>query len=782
MSDVIIFHNTSRKIRMTSDTTDTESDSAIDVYLRIRPSKNPSTYFERDEIDDNKIRFKLPVDQTTVNNTRSHYGYEFNGVLDERATQKDVFQEVGIPATKNVLDGYNSTIFAYGQTGSGKTFTITGGPARYEDRGIIPRVISTLFRTMNDETQSGASYSCYVSYLEIYNSSGYDLLVKDQSTNATVDERLPKVIMLEDEFGAFHFKGLSMHQVSSEEEALDLLFVGDTNRAIAATEMNQNSTRSHCIFTIMLEKRQLGSDTVTRSKLNIVDLAGSERVSRTNSAGQILKEAKYINSSLFFLEMVIVALYEKEKKGKNVHVPYRNSMMTSVLRDSLGGNCKTIMIATISPESQHTDESISTCNFAQRVKCVKNKASVNEEIEPELVIQRLKTEVRRLKEEVEFLNGKNDDHDDGECSNELSEEDIDELTKSVEAYVQNRNEHCHLDFCGRITVPKIHAVCAIFKDKLLISRRNEGSTNDTTLNANLSLPAPNIGESDVNGVEKKTATPAPAPALALAPASVITNNDAENDSPNHRNLSQPKSKSKPKHRAEVCGVPLCKDNQILDDPANAFAWFKERYPGLAAIEASKNELKALYNEAKRAGAKIEKIKKKISYHESMTDEGSDPSQAQFHSHVAEVERREHKNVLGKLRELKAAIENIQSVIEAARLKMQKDFDTWFTASQQLSPDQTDSSHEEEDPKKQKLPMSSNAKPTMQQRLLPSTTITKSPPSPQQDIRPPHNKDKSSPEFKLPPGIKLTGNKEADDDIIAFFKAKELLLSRASIRA
>ena len=125
--------------------------------------------------------------------------------------------------------------------------------------------------------------------------------------------------MLEDEDGNFHFKNLSMHMVSSEEDALNLLFLGDTNRAIAATEMNQNSTRSHCIFTVVLEKRTAGTDTVIRSKLNIVDLAGSERVSRSNSAGQTLKEAKYINSSLFFLEMVIVALYEKEKR-RNDHV------------------------------------------------------------------------------------------------------------------------------------------------------------------------------------------------------------------------------------------------------------------------------------------------------------------------------------------------------------------------------------------------------------------------------------------------------------------------------
>ena len=182
--------------------------------------------------------------------------------------------------------------------------------------------------------------------MEIYNQSGYDLLT--DNTVSSFDE-IQKVTMLEDEFGYFHFKNLSMHQVVSEEEALNLLFRGDTNRAVAATEMNQNSTRSHCIFTMILECRKPGTDTVVRSKLNIVDLAGSERVSRTSSEGQTLKEAKYINSSLFFLEMVIIALHEKKKRD-NVHIPYRNSMMTSVLRDSLGGNCElnTIFVTALS--------------------------------------------------------------------------------------------------------------------------------------------------------------------------------------------------------------------------------------------------------------------------------------------------------------------------------------------------------------------------------------------------------------------------------------------------
>lgn len=146
----------------------------------------------------------------------------------------------------------------------------------------------------------------------------------------------------------------------------------------------------------------VGSDKVRRSKLHLVDLAGSERVAKTNSQGSVLTEAKHINTSLFYLEMVIVALYEKATKGRT-HIPYRNSMMTSVLRDSLGGNCKTIMIATINPESAHTEESLSTCKFAQRVSLIKNKALLNEETDPSIIIRRLKDELLNLREEISFL-------------------------------------------------------------------------------------------------------------------------------------------------------------------------------------------------------------------------------------------------------------------------------------------------------------------------------------------------------------------------------------------
>lgn len=169
---------------------------------------------------------------------------------------------------------------------------------------------------------------------------------------------------------------------------------------ISETPMNLASSRSHCIFTISIDARRPDSEVVRRSKLHLVDLAGSERVKKTGIEGKVLSEAKYINLSLHFLEQVIVALQEKQK-----FIPYRNSMMTSVLRDSLGGNCRTVMVATLAPEEEQLDETISSCRFAQRVAHISNRLEVNEEVDPKRLIARLKAQLRELKEELQVLRG-----------------------------------------------------------------------------------------------------------------------------------------------------------------------------------------------------------------------------------------------------------------------------------------------------------------------------------------------------------------------------------------
>lgn len=172
--------------------------------------------------------------------------------------------------TPSSLLGYNGTIFAYGQTGSGKTYTITGGAERYADRGLIPRTLQHIFKRIQHDTHT--VYTVHISYLEIYNEIGYDLL--DSSRDAKKLEDLPKVTLLEDAEELIHLRNLSMIQANTEEDALNFLFVGDTNRMIAETPSNPASSRSHCIFIITLTSRKEGEDVIKRSKLHLVDLAG----------------------------------------------------------------------------------------------------------------------------------------------------------------------------------------------------------------------------------------------------------------------------------------------------------------------------------------------------------------------------------------------------------------------------------------------------------------------------------------------------------------------------
>ncbi|KAF6719439.1 Kinesin-like protein KIF6, partial [Oryzias melastigma] len=379
---------------------------------------------DNDELMGASLEFVLPKDLTDgfVNNKRESYRFRFKKVFDQQAKQEDIFKNIAKPVADSVLAGFNGTIFAYGQTGSGKTFTITGGAEHYTDRGIIPRTLSYLFERFSQD--SSTVYTTHISYLEIYNEVGYDLL--DPRHEASRLEDLPKVLIMEDTDQNIHLRNLSLQQAANEEEALNLLFLGDTNRMISETPLNQASTRSHCIFTVHLCRREPGSATLQRSKLHLVDLAGSDRVSKTRLNGLLLTEAKYINLSLHFLEQVILALSERSRS----HIPYRNSMLTSVLRDSLGGNCMTTMIATLAVDKRNLDESISTCRFAQRVALIKNEAILNEELDPVLLIAHLKEEILTLKKELAMMMGE-------QKSKQLSTDEILKLEELIKAFLND---------------------------------------------------------------------------------------------------------------------------------------------------------------------------------------------------------------------------------------------------------------------------------------------------------------------------------------------------------
>ena len=370
-----------------------ETESQIRVVIRTRPTQ----IFASKNISisplDNKINITIPRNESKgiINNQKENWTFQFDKILHNVA-QEEVFEYV-----KNVISnatlGFNGTVFAYGPTGSGKTFTMSGSSSNFNYRGIIPRAITRLFQELGGKVDYESKVS--ISYLEIYNEIIFDLL-----SPIPANEQKGEINFQEDSKGNIVAKGLTKHSVANEEEAFNLLFEGESNRTVSEHQLNKGSTRSHCIFTISVEMKIKGesSEKVLTSKLNFVDLAGSERVKETGSSGLALKEAAYINKSLTFLEQVVVALTDKTKRKE--YVPYRQSKLTHILKDAIGGNCRTIMIATIWPEEQFIMDTLSTLNFAKRMKNVVNDLSINIKLDKNAYVKKLSKEIKELKKEL----------------------------------------------------------------------------------------------------------------------------------------------------------------------------------------------------------------------------------------------------------------------------------------------------------------------------------------------------------------------------------------------
>lgn len=252
----------------------------------------------------------------------------------------------------------------------------------------MSRSISHLFQEISSKIEQEVTVRC--GYVEIYNELMYDLL----STVPSV-EQTGNIMIQDDAMGGIHIKGLSFTVCKNEEEALNCLFEGDSNKTVAEHCLNKTSSRSHCVFIIQLESRSRveSSEKVICSKLNLIDLAGSERTKKTGSEGITLTEANFINKSLSYLEQVVVALSDRHRD----YVPYRQSKLTHMLKDSLGGNSKTLMMANIWPEPDHIEETISTLRFATRMMRVSNDATINIKLDPAQLIKRYEREVRDLK-------------------------------------------------------------------------------------------------------------------------------------------------------------------------------------------------------------------------------------------------------------------------------------------------------------------------------------------------------------------------------------------------
>ncbi|XP_007944279.1 kinesin-like protein KIF7 [Orycteropus afer afer] len=320
-----------------------------------------------------------------------HFG--FHVVLAQDASQEDVYQACVQPLLEAFFEGFNATVFAYGQTGSGKTYTMgeaSVASLHEDEQGIIPRAMAEAFKLIDENDLLDCLV--HVSYLEVYKEEFRDLL---EVGTASRDIQLR-----EDDRGNVVLCGVKEVDVEGLDEVLSLLEMGNAARHTGATHLNRLSSRSHTIFTVTLEQRGRAPSRLPRpaagqlliSKFHFVDLAGSERVLKTGSTGERLKESIQINSSLLALGNVISALGDSQRRGS--HIPYRDSKITRILKDSLGGNAKTVMIACVSPSSSDFDETLNTLNYASRAQNIRNRAMINWRPEAERALEETAAGVR----------------------------------------------------------------------------------------------------------------------------------------------------------------------------------------------------------------------------------------------------------------------------------------------------------------------------------------------------------------------------------------------------
>ncbi|KAM3870801.1 kinesin-like protein KIF3C [Diretmus argenteus] len=362
---------------------------AVRVVVRCRP------FSRREDISGCGSILELDdkLGQITIKNPRAPPDepmktFTFDSVYDWASKQSDIYDDRVRPVVDSVLQGFNGTIFAYGQTGTGKTHTMQGVSNDPERRGIVPNSFHHIF-TQISRTQN-QKYLVRASYVEIYQEEIRDLMCKDNNKKLELKEN--------PECGVY-VKGLTSVVTKNATEIEHVMNIGNQSRAVGFTNMNERSSRSHAIFVVTVECSEEGADGedhIRVGKLNMVDLAGSERQSKTGAKGERLKEAAKINLSLSALGNVISALAD----GKSTHVPYRDSKLTRLLQDSLGGNAKTVMIATVGPSVKHHDETLTTLRYASRAKNIKNKPRINEDPKDAL-LREFQQEIARLKAQLE---------------------------------------------------------------------------------------------------------------------------------------------------------------------------------------------------------------------------------------------------------------------------------------------------------------------------------------------------------------------------------------------
>eukprot|EP00462_Mataza_sp_D1_P021546 CAMPEP_0175126944 /NCGR_PEP_ID=MMETSP0087-20121206/4129_1 /TAXON_ID=136419 /ORGANISM="Unknown Unknown, Strain D1" /LENGTH=1515 /DNA_ID=CAMNT_0016408901 /DNA_START=199 /DNA_END=4746 /DNA_ORIENTATION=+ len=363
----------------------------IQVVVRCRPRN------QREKNSNAAVVLEANHEESTVElnkAAKNAKSYTFDQVYTSTSTQQEVFEGTVAPIVDEVLDGFNCTVFAYGQTGTGKTHTMEGNTeVNHRDQGIIPRAVRKIFEHLEANSKE---YSVRVSYLELYNEELADLMTNEQKNLRIFEDATGK-------------KGMMVHNleevlVSNSEEVFGLLKAAQNRRVSAETALNKNSSRSHAVFTITLHTKESneGEDVIKTGKLNLVDLAGSECIGRSGAVNNRAKEAGKINQSLLTLGRVINSLVEKAG-----YVPYRDSKLTRLLQESLGGKAKTCIIATVSPAVLCLDETVSTLEYAHRAKNIRNRPVVNQKVSQKAYMRELVHEITMLKKENDALRNKN---------------------------------------------------------------------------------------------------------------------------------------------------------------------------------------------------------------------------------------------------------------------------------------------------------------------------------------------------------------------------------------
>ncbi|CAI0378969.1 unnamed protein product, partial [Linum tenue] len=369
------------------------SDPSVKVVVRIRASNDP-------RIERNRTVRKDSSDSLSIGDRN----FTFDSVLDSNSTQEDVFREVGIPLVQSALAGYNASILSYGQTGSGKTYTMWGPPSAMvadpspsSHEGIVPRIFQMLFDEIQKEQDSSEgkqiNYQCRCSFLEIYNDQIGDLLDPVQRNLEIMDD--PK--------NGLFVENLTEEYVTSYEDLAQMLIKGLSSRKVGATSINSKSSRSHIVFTFIIESWCKGTSSTCfgsskMSRISFVDLAGLDRNKPDEAGRQLVRESKHVKKSLSQLGQIVSSLAKEAQPGKSRGVPYEESCLTHLLRESLGGNAKLTVICNISPDKRNDNETLRTLRFGQQIRSIQNRPVINEISEDD--VNDLSDRIRQLKEEL----------------------------------------------------------------------------------------------------------------------------------------------------------------------------------------------------------------------------------------------------------------------------------------------------------------------------------------------------------------------------------------------